>query len=293
MLQKFLHGLAFGAGFAMAMMIVSSLLGWAALWFWSADQGAVRFSSQREVDAPPQFSSTPRFLGTTGIYSRDFLDHRSQETLAAGAGRIVGKVLRDEQAASGVTLRLALNGRVTSQWATTDVTGTYTVAVPFGRYRIDGYELDSASAHRGLAGKVDFPRNRHSSGEFDVSQDSVGEGLTLRYVDPVVVLRPKGNVPSSAAVVVSWEPYPGAATYRVQLWELEGAGDGMVFPWNERPQVAETFFDLTAAGVALSPGSDYTIEIHAMDANGRQLSQTARNWGEPDFRVVSAATVPQ
>jgi hypothetical protein len=296
MLQKFLHGLAFGAGFAVAMLVISSALSWAALSFWSAQRGDWSFSSRGEVDAPPQLSSTRRFLGTTGVYSNDFLDHRSGDTLAAGDGRIVGKVLRDEQPASGVTLRLALNGSVTSQWATTDATGAYTVAVPFGRYRIDGYEIQWASAQRVLAGKIDSPRNLHSSGEFEVSQDSVGEGLTLRYIDPVVVLGPAGDVPSSGAVVVSWEPYTGAARYRVQLWESDGTGDGVardaVFPWNERPQVSETSVDLTAAGVILNPGSYYTIEIYAMDANGRQLSQTARTWQEANFRFVATSTVP-
>src|SRR5262245_16390990 len=127
MLQKFLHGLAVGAGFAVAMVVVTSALSWTALSFWSADRGGVSVSSSGEVDAPPQLSSARRFLGTTAIYSSDFFDHRSGETLAAGDGKIVGRVLRDEQPVGGVTLRLALNGRVTSQWATTDATGAYTV----------------------------------------------------------------------------------------------------------------------------------------------------------------------
>jgi hypothetical protein len=201
-------------------------------------------------------------------------------------------VLSDSKPVSGVKLRLALNGNVMSGWVTTDAQGAYTVAVPFGRYRIDGYEIDRDAADRALAGKIDEPRNPHSSPLLEIAQGSDGEGLTLGYVNPVVKLGPKGNVPSTVPVVVSWQPYPGAQRYVVQLYETATAyeypGPDTVFSWRDRPEVEDTSFDVAAAGAALKPGYYYTIEIEARDAAGRALSTTTRRLEDKDFRFVAA-----
>jgi hypothetical protein len=295
MLQRFLHGLAFGAGFTLAMLAV-----WASVsWFFSmrfatlpADRNSV--SASEEVLSPPRI--VRGFYGSTGSYSGEFRGTDETPTLAAGPGKIVGKVLSDGNPVGGVTLRLALNGSVWSRWVTTDATGVYTVEVPFGRYKVDGYELDFESVYRRLAGKIDVPGLGPSTGEFEVSQGVDGNGLTLRYVEPVVVLAPRGNVSPADDLVVSWQAYPGAQRYRLQLYATESAsdfrGNDTVFAWRQRPEVAETSFDLKAAGVSLKPGRYYTIEVEARDAEGRAISTTARRAEDKDFRFVDGVSPP-
>ena len=295
-LQRFLHGLAFGAGFAIAMLAVTASVSW----FF-----AMRYSTStfdRNVVPPAdEVGTAPRprsgFYGSTASYSGDFDRADDTPTLAAGPGKIVGKVVSDGSPVSGVRLRLALNGSVWSRWVTTDATGTYTVDVPFGRYKVDGYELDFESASRMLAGKVDVPRLGGSgTGEFDVSQGIDGEGLTLRYAEPVVVLGPTGNVSAADELVVSWQPYPGAQRYRLQLYATETnsdfAGNDTVFSWRQRPEVDGTSFDLKAAGVMLKPGRYYTVEIQALDVEGRPISETARRPQDKDFRFVDGPSSP-
>ena len=93
MLKKFLHGLAFGAGFAVAIIVVMVMFvsDWGVTtWFAPGERGVV--SSGPEVDAPPALSEARRFLGSAGIYSGDSDAFRRGGTLAAGPGKIVGKV---------------------------------------------------------------------------------------------------------------------------------------------------------------------------------------------------------
>jgi len=57
------------------------------------------------------------------------------------------------QARAGFAVALALNDGVMSEWATTDASGKYAIGVPYGKYRIDGYELDYTVVHALLGGK--------------------------------------------------------------------------------------------------------------------------------------------
>jgi hypothetical protein len=241
------------------------------------------------VHAPPEFKE--HFLGTSGSFSGDFANDRSK-VLAAGPGLIAGTVRVDGKPAAGLRLRLALNGSVLSQWAEVDSGGRYAVSVPYGKYRVDGYELHYSTTGAVLGGKTDSPKNhRHPRGEpFTVGEGRPGPGPELEYVDPVVKIGPKGPVSAASPVVVSWQPYPKAEAYRVQLTEQPDEGDYAnqrhLFDWREPPTVTGTSLDLAQQGVQLKKGYVYTVEITALDADRRPIADSPRSGAGPDFRVT-------
>jgi hypothetical protein len=240
------------------------------------------------VAVPPEIKQ--RFLGVYGTYSGGFSADRNK-VLAAGPGAIAGTVRIDEKPATGLKLRLALNGAVMSQWSEVDAEGRYAIAVPYGSYRIDGYDLDGRTANAVLAGKTDGPENngRGDGDTFTVAAGHAGAGPDLRYVDPIVKIGPKGTVSASKPVVVQWRPYPKAASYRVQLTGRPGENDYsnhvQAFKWPDRPVVTGTSFDIAEHGVKLKTGYVYTVEITALDAEGRTIVDSSHGL-RSDFKVV-------
>ena len=247
--------------------------------------------NETTVATAPPIVDQPRFHGTSAMTSGDFSMKMRKTVLASGPGGIVGNVTSDGKPLEGLRLRLALNGAVMSQWATTGADGRYEVALPYGKYRVDGYELDTFIANTVLAGKTDGPRQSSWYGdETDVQQGRPGAGLDLAYVDPVVKVGPRGEVKSGEPVVLSWKPYPGATAYRVQLTEQKDPRDyenqRQLFEWRDRPVVEGTRFDLKAHKVALQKGHYYHFEVEALGELKRTLSQSTREFGRMDFRVV-------
>src|SRR6185503_4507897 len=121
--------------------------------------------------------------------------------------------------------------------------------------RIQGYELDSQAANKVLAGKIDNPNNEHSGDVMNVASGRDGTGLKLDFVDPVKKKEPKGEVSLDKPVVISWESYPKASTYRLQLVERKAprdyAGEQRLFRWSQRPLVSTTSADPANHGVTL------------------------------------------
>ena len=231
------------------------------------------------------------FYGTHGVTSGDFSSAARDTVLAAGPGKIVGTVTSDGRPLAGLRLRLALNGAVMSQWGTTGNDGRYEVAVPFGNYRIDGYKLDSSVANRLLAGKTDGPfRHIPHQEVIAVAEGKPGQGLDLAYVEPVRKIGPRGEVRLDQPVVVTWQPYPGASAYRLQLVEQKDPRDyesqRRLFEWRERPVITGTRAELADYKVALRKGHHYAIEIEALDERRRTLAQSTRSFERMDFRVV-------
>jgi hypothetical protein len=231
-----------------------------------------------------------QFLGTTGTYNSDFKPSSREAELVSGPGQIVGRISVNGKRIAGVSIRLALNGTVMSQWGKTGPDGKYFVAVPFGEYRVDGYELDHENVRDVLGGKTDGPSNMHyDRTQFTVGQGKPGRGLDLDYVDPVVIVGPKGDVSASRPITVSWKPYPNATTYRIQLTEFKHPSDyrsmRQVFDWNDQPVVMDTSLDLTAKGVKLQPGFYYRVEIHAEGLQGT-LASTGNRYDVTDFHVT-------
>jgi hypothetical protein len=195
-------------------------------------------------------------------------------------------------AIAGVPIRLALNGSVMSQWGKTGPDGKYAIAVPYGEYRVDGYELEPRQVDPLLGGKTDSPRNwgYHRAESFRVAEGVPGAGVELDYIDPVIVVAPKGAVLASQPIVLKWQPYPEATSYRLQLEEFRRAGDFQnerwLFDWSERPVVEGTTFDLDAKGVKLRPGYHYQVRVEALGASRRILSNTGNRFAVTDFHVT-------
>jgi hypothetical protein len=248
--------------------------------------------SEKVVTAAPPIVDVERFHGSTGVFTGEFPVDGRHAVLAAGPARLVGTVTSSGKPVEGLRVRLALNGAVMSQWATSGADGKYRVALPAGTYRIDGYELDSQSAHRVLRGKIDGPRHGrgHRMDTIAVTEASPGEAIDLAFVDPVRKKGPKGEVPAAPPVVFSWEPYAGATYYRLQVVEQKDPRDyethRRVFPYRNQPLVSGTSVNLAEQGVALKKGYYYTVEVEALDENRRKLSESPRSHDRADFRVA-------
>ncbi len=246
-------------------------------------------SSEEVVSVPPEIKE--RFLGTQGSYSGNF-PHDRNKILATGPGKIAGAVTSSGKPVQGLRLRLALNDGVMSEWATTDASGKYAIGVPYGKYRIDGYELDYTVVHALLGGKTDSPHNhRYRSDDIiAVAEGKVGRGLDFEYVDPVRKKGPQGEVALSKPVVLEWEAYPGAATYQVQLTEAQDPRDyatrRQVFECCSRPSVSGTSFNLSERGVKLKKGYSYFFDISAVDERGKALADSSGKQLNPDFVVT-------
>jgi len=260
-------------------------------WQWS-DGKVMHFPPRGEktVSEAPSVAESERFHGTHGSYAGEFPHKMRQSVLAAGPGKIIGNVRKDGKPAEGVRLRLALNGAVMSQWATTGNDGRYEVELPYGKYRLDGYELDSRVANKVLAGKIDGSGNHSSSEVIVVAEGKVGAGLDLSYVDPVRKIGPTGDVSLAKPIIVSWQPYAGASAYRVQIVEQKERRDYQnhqrLYQWSERPVVSGTSLNLSEQKLPLKKGYYYAVEIEALGELKRILSQSPRHFDTPDFRVV-------
>lgn len=299
MLKRFLGGLIFGAGFAIAFVAVVALS--VTGYFNIIEMGTLKHAGEdgyggfivgpeQEIDAPPSIADADRFLGISGSYGNGF-KHGANPVLAAGPGRIVGRVRVNGKPLEGLKLRLALNGSTKSQWAVSGSDGRYEIAVPYGEYRIDGYTLDTWSADSVLAGKIGHPRNPYSAGTSEIAEGVPGDGLTLNFVDPVVLDLPKRKFSTGANVVIRWEPYPGATEYTVQLWEQASADDyaerNAVFPWSDRPIVHEPTVNLADHAIDLKAGHYYSVDVMAQTGAWQPISQTPRRFQEYDFKVIA------
>jgi hypothetical protein len=101
---------------------------------------------------------------------------------------------------------------------------------------------------------------------------------------------PSGDIKLAQPVVVSWQPYPGAAAYRLQLIEQRDPRDyedqRRMFEWRERPIVSSCSANLADYKIALKKGYYYKIEIEALDERNRPMSQSPRHFDKADFRVI-------
>lgn len=286
--------LMLGSALCGIVLFVAAVYGY--FWYQLAQSGpgAVRFPprSERTVAVAPPITENERFYGTFAMMAGKFPPEGRQTVLAAGPGKLVGNVSSSGKPLAGLRLRLALNGAVMTQWAVSGADGRYEIPVPYAKYRLDGYELDSEVVHAVLAGKVDGPRHQmHPLQEvIAVEPGKPAQALDFAFVDPVRKTGPNGSVSAAQPVIVSWEPYPGASAYRLQLIEQKDPSDyenhKRLFEWRQRPIVAGISANLAEQGAKLQKGYYYTVEIEALDDNKRKLSESPRTMQRADFRVV-------
>lgn len=286
MLKRFLDGLIFGAGFALAFFVISWAL---VIWVFPITFGSRYPSevSEETLASPPPIRDEQKYLGSPAAFSGESMTRR--KVLAAGPGMIEGRAVVSGKPAVGLKLRLALNDKVKSQWVVVDDGGGYSIPVPYGEYNVDGYELDSESANRVLAGKIDLDRFFPGHFVFPVSETVKGLGLDFAFVDPVRLDLVKKQFSLSESIVIKWHPYPSAARYRLQIRSTENpnsyAANDELFDWGERPIVTGTSVDLKEIGVQLKAGHYYNVEIEALDKDMDLVSKTAWDMSGYDFRV--------
>ncbi len=298
MLRKFLDGLVFGAGFAIAALAVFWIAG--GFFFFNTHVTDVSSlpppthrpgqsaGSEELITDVPALAPPGRFLDSTASYSGDFMSYK-KKVLTGGPGKIVGTAVSNGVPVEGLKLRLALNGSAMSQWAVTDASGKYTVTVPYGQYAIDGFELDQRSANEVLKNKIHKPDCGYSTGEFTVSSESDGQGLPFSFVDPVIKSIKKKKYSVSEEIVPEWQPYPGATGYTVQIYEKSEPykfSSNTLFEWMKRPTVTEPRFDPEKFNTQFKAGKYYVLQVVALDNNGDSISETQDTFRGYDFAVI-------
>ncbi|HZF18998.1 MAG TPA: carboxypeptidase-like regulatory domain-containing protein [Burkholderiales bacterium] len=246
-----------------------------------------REQASEVVSVPPPIRE--RFLGSSGS-SRGFPVDRSK-VLATGPGTIAGRVTAAGTPVPGLRVRLALNGSVMSGWTETDASGRYAVRVPYGKYRVDGYELDYKILDELLGGMTDSPQNEPGSDDvMTVAEGKPGRGVDLDYVAPVRITSPAGEVSLAKPVVIEWEAYPGAAQYEIQLTEAREARDytsrRQLFPCCSIPRASGTSFNLAERRVVLKRGHVYYVDVTALDSRGKRVASSGGRQARPNFSIA-------
>jgi len=291
--KRFIDGIIFGTGFGIAFV---------AVWFVSINYffsttldnkvyGTEDVKLNNIIETAPDISNSKRFLGSTGTYSTHF-DSSTANILASGNGSIDGTAKVNGKPLKGLKLKLALNGKVYSQWAVTDNDGKYSISVPYGTYVIDGYQLDSTVANNVLPNKINYPHSSSSTlqTKFEVSSTKRGHAFDLKFVDPVEKDMKRNIYHLSDEIILEWKPFPNAVKYEVQIVEKNEPTtwqNKRLFKWPDRPQTFSPLFNLKENNVELTAGKYYSFHITARAKNGEQLSETHQNYSQYDFEVTN------
>ncbi len=286
MFKKFLNGLVFGSGFAVAFIIISTLY-FKYLFTPIINSSLVSDNAEiNEIQEAPQIQQG--FLGSTATYSGGFTIDRNT-VLSSGSGKIKGLVTANGKPVMGLKLRLALNGKVKSQWVTTNSLGEYLLSVPYGKYKIDGYELDNQSANIVLSGLINAPVRFHFSDAFSVTKNKQGDGIHLVFVDPIIKITKQTIYQINDPILISWKPYKEATQYRLQVYEksapYEYRGNHTLFSSLDKPEINKTKINLKDLTKDLKSGYYYTYEVQAIDADGKIISKTEDTFQSYDFKI--------
>lgn len=245
-----------------------------------------------EIDTPAIGSKPPvitnTFLGDSERYTGNYL-RKKKGVLASGPGKIQGTVSIDGQPVKGVKLRLALPDYMMSRWTSSNKTGEYSVSVPYGQYKIHGFELDSESADNLLPGLIHSPLTPHSTGPFHISENKLGTGIHFNFIKPVTKYSKEKAFNLGDSVTIAWHPYEGASSYLVQVYEHSNPEEltnrRKLFTWSDQPDVEETTIDLSAYTDKLKSGNLYTYEIRARNQKRRQISRSTSSHDNYDFKI--------
>lgn len=295
MLKKILNGVAFGAGFTVVFIVILEI--YAEYIFKPRYEREILAGStspspsRATVDVPPVLPKKATYLGPKSYYSPDFKLNKAVD-LSAGPGIIVGSAHLNNKPLANLKLRLALNGTALSEWTETDKHGQYTVRVPFGEYRIDGFRFDSAITDSILAGKIENPVHNFKSGYFNVSEDTEGRGTLFRFVSPIEITVPKKRYRLNEPVKFHWSAHPGADNYIIQVLAKPDPykffGSSTLFRgWSNQPMTSETSFTLEPEKHGLKPGLFYNINVRALKNKNKPISKSATKHSGYDFEIAN------
>lgn len=281
MFKKFISGILFGAGFIVGAIIIGNTYA-----YFNFNESTWVPPSENTTDQVPSITKPNRYLGSSAIHSGDFTRSGNPATLTEGPGEITGMVMANEAPVNGLRLRLLLNGSVKSKWAVSDQSGKYSVSVPFGKYRIDGFDLDSESANVVLKNKINSPIMDHSTGEFSVSEGNpAGQGLTFKFTDPVIKTTKNMEFSMNEPVIVEWEDFPNANAYFLRIKEKDEANG---YDWNTvfDRRVTNTSFDMQQNEVKLKAGKYYQYSVTALVDGIGGVSKSVERYNGFDFQVI-------
>jgi hypothetical protein len=118
----------------------------------------------------------------------------------------------------------------------------------------------------------------------DLRAGETARAEPVTFVQKVRTLRPlEGEVAPKDALAFTWDPFPGAATYRVSVGVCEEEDTGAAFWVSEATAGTEVRYDPQAGHIQqesqrrlldLQPGGRYYWYVSALDAEGKMLSQT-------------------
>lgn len=282
MWKKFIQGLVFGAGFAIAFELVMTAYFYFVLPY-SFNSNPTE-QDQETLSSPPSIETPKHYLGVTSVYSSQFSD--VEATLGTGPGLIIGNVSAATDPA-GLKVRLAFNGSVWNQWSVVDGQVKYSIPVPLGEYQVLGYEFDHSTAVTALPKQILHPDQRATTKPFLVSETQNGAGLSFSFVEPVVKQNGSQVYDKVEDIVLSSRPYNGAHKYVVTLIEKDsdGAARSTTVSTTDRLVVSQPQINLGNHPVTLTRGKFYSFEVYALDEAGEALSKSVREYSGYDFRL--------
>ena len=303
MMKTFFKGLLFGAGFAISFVVIQS-----AWFYWVIPAGLDRLDSgalvmdedgnwvpadESEVEGFRTAPATRSFPRTGSIPSGSHdgrFDAAAAEELEEGPGRLEGRVLARGEPVTGLRLRLALNGDKWSSWTRTNDDGVYRVSLPLGEYRVDGYRFDNRQFMDALIGTIRSPAMEFSDEFESVGLDVAGVGPDLVFVDPVRKLPMPDLLTADEPMVLAWEPYAGAAGYRVVFWESESDDPDSYMmgmqDCGEGVRVEQPFVDLGQVDLPFRADRHYAYTVYALDAEDSAISRSETEHPRKTFRIL-------
>jgi len=223
------------------------------------------------------------YLGSTGRCVGEF-DLEAKKSLAAGSGEIKGLVRANGGPVVGLRLQLLFAPDLRTGWGVSDANGWYSIRLPTGKYRLAGWDLDSASADSALAGKIDPEQDPWDFGRLGqvltVEANAATTGLNFDFIDAVVRVRPLNGIHVSRDVVFEWKPYPGASYYRLDVTDRGSNphSDHYTPSTLRSAYVRGTTTTAVLAGLALKPGHYYGWGMEAYGSNREQIGRSGNDW---------------
>jgi hypothetical protein len=160
----------------------------------------------------------------------------------AGNGALRGRILYQSKTAEAVSLDIVLNGKYRAKNITTDSDGIFTVNLPFGDWTINSIQTESwqnkpedgdftlyYGGEEKFRGK-NYSRHANSLREgFTINIDENEETVHLNIIisPDIKLLWPdqnKDRIHATITDTLSWEKYPSASTYYVEIKKIRREG---------------------------------------------------------------------
>lgn len=235
----------------------------------------------KTISTPPPIEKNKpqkKYLGILGVTSGQF-DWKNAKKLTPGKGEILGHILKDGAPCEGVELKILLNGNTSTEYGKSNAEGQYLIKVPYGEYRIDGWQLKFDSVDEILDGKILEPLSSYNFQNIVISTNNPANGPSLNFIDPIKIIQPKGIINYSENIKIQWSKVKSAKKYRIQIVDrganLHGSDYIPLFETNnDRPITITNEVSLKDIGVELSKGHYYTVMVEALNDINERITES-------------------